>query len=715
MFTLKQVVLFLFMAIALQIYLYKTKKMRKILFIPIALSALIIVSCSEEKKMMRKASSAVEVYDYDKAISYYDQILAKDSNNFHANAGKGVVLSEYVGKYDKAIPYLEKALKKSPDKTSMKITNDLGKSYHYIGNYPRALYFYGKSTKENNEDNPDYDIFLAKRIADCKYALEHPEVASAEYQSTKNVGSVINTEMPEYGPVYTHGEMIFTSKRKDTKNEKKNGLDRRYFESMYTSTYSNGVFSAPRRFTIPDRGEDSKFRKGGESVVSASADGKTLYIFRGGKLYEANINDSTKGEHKLSNAINFSHLQGHAFVSNDGKMLLFTSESEKGRGGTDIYKSIKNENGDWSDPQLLPYFINTDYNEDAPFLTADGTLFFASNGLPGYGGYDVYKTHYENGEWTQPENLGQPINTPGDDIYFALNPNSSKGFYSSSKAGGYGDMDIYHVHYVSNETPKCKVIEPMFVINSTTDPASELSYSFALSIPEQYKSNVRSISWKVNDELLTATTDNISYAFPGANTYKVYAKVIVYCDTCPTLVAMCAEKEMIIGQTILVNNTKPAKEIKTEEPKKIKTIAASVGELSSEQLGLLGWNRTPGYFNYNESVLREDAKKMLDQNISVLKSNRDLTLVINGFADSRGTEVYNKNLSLKRANSVKQYLIEKGISNRRITATVGYGESMIVNGCTDDVVCTEQQHQENRKVEFKVSGNNKLIANVSKD
>ncbi|MBL7912747.1 MAG: OmpA family protein [Bacteroidia bacterium] len=690
--------------------------MKKILLIPIALSALIIVSCSEEKKLMRKASSAVEVYDYDKALSYYDQILTKDSNNFHANAGKGVVLSEYIGKYDKAIPYLEKALKKSPDKTSMKITNDLGKSYHYIGNYPRALYFYGKSINENNEDNPDYDIFLAKRIADCKYALDHPEVNSAEYQSTKNVGSVINTDMPEYGPVYTHGELIFTSKRKDTKNEKKNGLDRRYFESMYTSSYSNGVFSTPRRFTIPDLGKDSHFRKGGESVVSASADGKTLYIFRGGKLYEANINDSTKGEHKLSNTINFSHLQGHAFVSNDGKMLLFTSESEKGRGGTDIYKSIKNENGNWSDPQLLPYFINTDYNEDAPFLTADGTLFFASNGLPGYGGYDVYKTHYENGEWTPPENLGQPINTPGDDIYFALNPNSSKGFYSSSKAGGYGDMDIYHVHYVSKEVPKCKVIEPMFVINSTPDPGSELSYNFALTIPEQYKNNVRSVSWKVNDELLPQTTDAISYAFAGANTYKVFAKVVLYCDTCPTLVAMCTEKELIVGQTILASNAAPVKEIKTDEPKQVKTSnTAAVGELSNEQLGLLGWNRTPGYFNYNESTLRDEAKKMLDQNISVLKSHYDLTLVINGFADSRGAEVYNKKLSLKRANSVKQYLIENGISKRRITATVGYGESMIINGCTDNVVCSEEQHQENRKVEFKVSGNNKLITNVSKN
>ncbi len=689
--------------------------MKKIIFIPLVLSAIIIVSCSEEKKLLRKASKAVDTYDYDKAVSYYDQILAKDSNNFYANAGKGVVLSEYIGRYDKAIPYLEKALKKSPGKNAMKINDDLGRSYHYIGNYPRALYFYGKTQKNNNEDSPDYDIFLAKRIADCKYAMEHPEIAPLEQQSTKNVGSVINTDMPEYGPVYTHGELIFTSKRKDTPKEKKNGLDRRYFESMYVSTVNNGSFSTPRRITFPENGDKTKFRKGGESAVSVSPDGKTLYVFRGGKLYEADLMDTTKGEKEMSKNINFSYLQGHAFVSPDGKMLLFTSESDKGRGGTDIYKSLKGSDGSWSDPQLLPYNINTDYNEDAPFLTEDGTLFFASNGLPGYGGYDVYKTHMdESGKWTDPENLGQPINTPGDDIYFALNPNSSKGFYSSSRQGGYGDMDIYNVHYVSNETPKCKAIDTTFVISATQSAESQLTYNFELSIPQQYQNNVRSISWKVNDELLAQTSSNVEYAFSGNNTYKVFAKVVVYCDTCPTLVAKCTEKEIIVGQTILANNLdnenikqKNTKELKTKKQK------STANELTDEQLNALGWNTTPDYFDFDQYTLREDAKTILDQNIAVLKRNRDMTLIINGYADSRGTEAYNKNLSVKRANTVKNYLVHNGISQRRITSVVGYGESMIENGCTDDVVCDEQQHQQNRKVEFKVSGTGKMITSVS--
>ena len=690
---------------------------------------LITASCSEEKKLIRKASNAVDVYDYDKAISYYDQVLAKDSNSYYANAGKGIVLSEYMGRHDKAIPYLEKAIKKSPSKTSMKINNDLGKSYHYIGNYPRALNFYEKTLPYNKEDNPDYDMFLYKRMADCKYALEHPEVAAPEQQSVKNVGPVINTEMPEYGPVYTNGDLIFTSKRKDSPKEKKNGVDRRYFESMYISSLSNGAFSPVRRFTRPDYAEDSDFKSGGESVVSASPDGKTLYIFRGSKLYEAKLNDSTKNEHLMGSNVNISYLQTHAFVSPDNKVLFFTSISEKGFGGMDIYRSLKGEDGKWQDPQILPSTINSGYNEDAPFMTQDGTLFFASNGLPGYGGYDVYKTRLVNGEWTAPENLGQPINTAGDDMYFALNPNSSKGFYSSDRPGGKGDLDIYYVHYVSKEIPECKGMDTLIVINAVQNPTNSMSYNFSVQIPEYYKNNVKSVNLNVEEKAVSLASGSADYTFSSANNYMVSAKVVVYCDTCPALIALCTEKEITVGEEMFVKTDssalKAAQDLAAAEKanildknsrKKIKTPnTINREELSQQQLAVLGWDSTPAYFEYDRYALDGNARKLLDQNISVMKKNTDLVVVVNGYADSRGTDVYNKNLSFQRANSVKKYLMEKGISKYRITTVNAYGESRIENGCTDDTVCDEEQHKLNRKVNFNVLSNTKMITSVSFD
>jgi len=702
--------------------------MKKILLISFGIYSLFVVSCSQEKKLIRQASNAVDVYDYDKAVTYYDQVLAKNPNSYYANAGKGIVLAEYIGKYDAAIPYLEKAIQKSPSKTSFKINNDLGKSYHYIGNYPRALYFYDKTSPLNKEENPDYDLFLYKRMADCKYALEHPEVATPEQQSVKNVGSTINTETPEYGPVYTNGNLIFTSKRQDSPKEKKNGIDRRYFESMYISNLSNGQFSQVRRFTRPDYAANSDFKKGGESVVSASADGKTLYIFRNSKLYEAKLSDSTKNEQLMSANINMSYLQTHAFVSPDGKILFFTSSSEKGFGGMDIYSSLKGTDGRWEDPRILPSTINTGYNEDAPFMTEDGTLFFASNGLAGYGGYDVYKTHMVNGEWTAPENLGQPINTPGDDMYFALNPNSSKGFYSSNRQGGKGDLDIYYVHYVSSEIPDCRGIDSMFVINAVPNPTNSMTYNFSVQFPESHKNNVKSVNLYVNDQTLSiANGGNTDYTFNSANVYKVNAKAVVYCDTCPALVAMCAETEVTVGESMYAKKdtatTKTTKYLaKKEKPSKIKsprnenmyerTPSTAREELTASQLQALGWNSTPAYFAYDRAALDTDAKKLLDQNVAVMKVNNELVVVVNGYADSRGSDVYNKKLSAQRAASVKNYLVQKGVSGYRITTVNAYGESKIDNGCTNDTACDEDQHKLNRKVDFNVLNTPKMVTSV---
>ena len=182
--------------------------MKKIIFF---LGVLILASCSQEKKLLRKAAVAVEQSDFEKAMANYDQIINKNKDSYFGNAGKGIVLSEYMGQHEQAIPYLEKALQNGPKKTAMKINYDLGQSYHYIGNYSRALYFYGQASQYNTEDNPDYDEFLSKRIADCKYAMEHPEMHPAEEQWVKNIGEPVNTAMPEYSPVFENGKLIFTS------------------------------------------------------------------------------------------------------------------------------------------------------------------------------------------------------------------------------------------------------------------------------------------------------------------------------------------------------------------------------------------------------------------------------------------------------------------------------------------------------------------------
>jgi outer membrane protein OmpA-like peptidoglycan-associated protein len=751
--------------------------------IPLVLFILLFAFCSQEKKLLRHAANSVERSDFDKAISYYDQVLQKDESSFFGNAGKGVVLSEFMGRHEQAIPYLEKALKNTPDKTKPILNSNLGKSYHFMGNYERALLYYGKSQKDNDPKWADYDEFLNKRIADCRYAIDHPKIALPENQQITNAGTTINTELPEYTPVVANGKMYFTSKRKDTPKEKKNGIDGKFFEAIYVSNINpDGSFSTPERYTLP------KSSKGGEAIMSISPNGQKMFVYKGGKIYESDLNSPDHKTEVMDDNINFASLQNHASLTPDGKTLYFTSESDAGRGGTDIFIATKNSDGTWSDPKILDFTINTEFDEDAPFVNEAGTLFFSSNGHPGYGGFDVYKSNYVNGAWTKPENLGQPINSPGDDIYFTLRPNSSKGYYASARPGGHGDLDIYKVHYISSETAPCKGDDDL-TINATPDLNNPMMQNVTLAVPDSYKNNVRSYRWDVNGQALAETSPSFQYTFPKTDTYKINAQIVVFCDSCPTLVAKCAQKEISVEQPPVLTsndadnsrgkNNKNAKDKAAKEDKtalannsaknskkqssetdmtattnadestadhqaagsgtgkksktakddladntnsgtkgsaggknKIETVSdnngssytSNTGEafLNDGQLKELNWNTTPAKFDFNTYVLNESTKGILDQNIEVMKNKNNLMVEINGYADSRGSSEYNKQLSLKRANSVKHYFVSHGIANKRIKSVNGLGEAELLNNCSDGVECSDDEHQVNRRVKVNV-------------
>ena len=553
-------------------------------------------SFSQEKKLLREADLATERMEYEQAIALYDEALVIDSNSYRANAGKGMLLARYMDRYKRAIPYLEKALKESPKDTLTGLYSILGRCYLYVNNYPKALYYFNKVEK----DSPNNDAMLKLRIANCQYAMAHPAVAPESEQWIKNIGLPINSNMPDYGAVQMGNELIFTSERKDSPKEKRNGVSFKYFETMYKSTLVDGKYTEPVRYSFPDNMNEARFIKHNEAIISASSDGKKLYVFRDGRIYETDMNDTTQEVNKLDKNVNIAHYQNHASLSPDGNALYFVSNDKKGFGGTDIYVTVKDNDGNWSAPEILDIPVNSYYDEDAPFMSSDGTLYFSSNGLPGYGGFDVYKTHKENGVWTTPENLGQPINGSGDDLYFTLVGNSTEGYYSSARVGGIGDMDIYKVHYAPvKPLEKIKPLEPLAI-----------------------------------------------------------AEPIIKSETQPIIIA-----------------AKPDKPI---------------------------WNPSSIYFDFDKYTLRDDALKILDYNISELKMNSDYTFTISGYADSRGTVAYNKNLTDKRAGFVKSYLIKNGIAKDRITATYSFGKTMLVNGCTDGVECSDEEQQMNRRVDFQI-------------
>lgn len=264
-----------------------------------------------------------------------------------------------------------------------------------------------------------------------------------------NFGDQVNSEHHDYAPVWDVGgnRLYFTSRRRlDDKSEK--DFTDQFDENIYVIDLGKETLRAkPARDPFNSRTNDA--------AVACSQDGNSMIIYRtnkngfSGDLY---ISEREAGEwselEKLSDVINTKHQEASAtFGERDGSILYFSSDQPGGYGGKDLYKVQKLPDGSWGEVVNLGDQINTPYDEDAPFMAANGSLYFASKGHENMGGYDIFCTKTEDGIWQKPGNLGYPINTPGDDIFFVLDDTGNKGYFSSERIGGMGLQDIYEVSF----------------------------------------------------------------------------------------------------------------------------------------------------------------------------------------------------------------------------------------------------------------------------
>ena len=430
-------------------------------------------------------------------------------------------------------------------------------------------------------------------------------------------------------------------------------------------------------------------------------------MFRNGKIYEVSAAGTTKSDpKKLSKAINFDYYQNHAYLSRDTKTLLFTSESEHGVGGNDIYTSIKDATGNWSSPKNIGKPINTELNEDSPFLSNDGkTLYFASTGHEGYGNYDIYKSELTDTTWSQPVNLGKPINSPANDIFLIQHNDETNGYYASARKGGYGDMDIYKLISLKNLNKECTVSNSDIVsVNNTLldEATGKVEFKATLSssfTPIEY-------SWLVNNTANEINSNSIETSLDkGKTNHNVLSKIIAYCDTCFTPVVFC--NTTIYSFPVTTNTA-------TTEPKSnddLPIVNNYDKELVKDYLSVnstkkLGFDLTPVHFDLNKNDIRSDAKSILDKNIEALKQHPEVAVLIYGFTDARADENYNRNLSKARAKQVKKYLTSAGVSKKQIHLVDGKGEQFLLNNCDDaNTTCDETQHEQNRRVEFMIFKN----------
>lgn len=403
-----------------------------------------------------EANQLMEEKLWNSAIEIWDELIQNDPYNANVNYKIGYCYLQTSNQKLKALPFLKTANSEEiylgydpydPSETRPPAESlyYLGRAYHLNYEMDKAIDSYNLLISKLPEKHRL--VGMSKRqIEMCEEAKK--QVASPKSYVINNVGSAINTEANEYSPVVSIDEsaLFFTARkvRKDSSNVGLSDLDTgEPREDIYVS-YKNqeGNWMEPELLNINTDAH--------AATISVAPDGQTLYIYYdedgNGEIYQSVlIGETWTNPEPLGSDINTDAWETHATVSADGNTLYFVSNRDGGYGGRDIYRCVKLPNGDWSKSLSLGPTINTPYEEDSPFISPDGkTLYFASTGHNSIGGFDIFQTTLgEDGEWSEPENLGYPLNTVDDDVFFVPTADGKRAYYSSRKEEGFGLKDIY--------------------------------------------------------------------------------------------------------------------------------------------------------------------------------------------------------------------------------------------------------------------------------
>jgi len=322
----------------------------------------------------------------------------------------------------------------------------LARAYHLRMDFENAIKYYKHYEHFPEKEIPDEEI---KRYLEISVRAKKMVKRPVEIE-LENLGPGVNSIFSEYVPLISSDqtEIYFTSRRPDGVGDQKDP-NNDYFEDIYYSQLNNSEW-APAINIGPPLNTSTH-----DASVSLASNGNEMIIYRtnknqtGGDLYLSEHSKTGWGTPvKLTENVNSEYQEASAITSPDGEVMYIASNRPGGFGGKDIYRVRKLPNNEWSLPENLGPTINTAYDEDAPFIHVDGfTLYFSSKGLETMGGFDIFESKLdENGYWSIPKNLGYPLNTVKDDIYFVMSPDSRSGYYSSDMAGGYGQQDIYKIN-----------------------------------------------------------------------------------------------------------------------------------------------------------------------------------------------------------------------------------------------------------------------------
>ena len=546
---------------------------------------------------------------------------------------------------------------------------------------PEMVYNYSQMLKANGkyeESNTQLDLFASMRPADHRATAfrENPNYLPKILEKGKrfNVQNLaINSEVSDFGGTLKNGKLYITSARNS--NRKTYGWNEEPFLDIYTAYVNDdGEFQTP---SIIEQNINTKYHEG---TVSFSPDGNTMYFSRESfyeKVYQRdsitkykisvlNLYKSINQEGQWSEAEALS-LNGDSYsvknpsVSADGKTLYFASDKTGGYGNFDIYSAPIDENGSVGDATNLGQKLNTEGQEMFPFISANNTLYFSSNGHLGLGGLDVFFAKIVDGKVGPIRNVGIPVNGNADDFAFSINEETEEGFVSSNREGGVGSDDIYSIKKIQ---PICDVLVSVTVKDHKT---GLILVGAAVSIQD---------------------ADGNIFGTKTSNTEGV-VEYIIECNIDTKLVGSKIDYES--GFTLVAGTS--------EEEVSADLLLTPIDEIILANKVILN----PIYFDFDKSNINAQAAFELDKLVQLMNKYKSIVLSAESHTDSRGSASYNLSLSERRAMTTAQYVISKGIDASRITGE-GKGETMPSVECGGR--CTEEEHQLNRRSEFLILAGN---------
>jgi outer membrane protein OmpA-like peptidoglycan-associated protein/Tol biopolymer transport system component len=585
-----------------------------------------------------------------------------------------------------------------------KMFQKLANAYYFNGELGKAAKWYEAVFALNQEQEPEYFFKYSqclKSLGDYSAAdamMERFNAKSGNDQRAKlfigqrnyleeiknnsgrfNINNAeINSSFSDYGTSFFDNKLIFCSAR-DT-----GGVGKKIFKwtgQPFTNLYSSEVTSSGNLSAAELFGGDKINSKFNEATPVFTKDGKTMYFTRNNflngkkgkdnnevtllKLYKATLEEGKWGGVTELPFDSNTYSVAHPALSPDDTTLYFVSDMPGTLGQSDLFKVTINKDGSFGTPENLGAGINTEGRESFPFISDDNELYFASDGRPGLGGLDIFAAKInQDGSFSEVQNVGAPVNGNQNDFAFLIDSKSRNGFFSSNRDGGVGSEDIYQF------TETRKLICEQFLTGIITDLATGKALPLA-------KVSLLDDKFQVVKEVLANYDGEFRFDVECSNKYYVRVEKQDY-----------ETKEDVV----FITKTSGSTDLSIAIEKSICKVA--IGDNLGKCFGI-----KTVYFVLDKFNITKEAEVDLAKIVVVLNQNPKMKIDVRSYTDSRQTATYNLSLSDKRAKATVAWLVKRGVDVSRLSGK-GYGETQLVNQCSDGVLCSEEEHKANRRSEF---------------